>query len=47
LEIATQLTEALAEDKDMRVIIAKCEELLRPGVLPGVRQVKDDNADED
>jgi hypothetical protein len=31
----------------MRVIVAKCEELMRPGVLPGVRQVKDGNADED
>ncbi|MGH9986601.1 MAG: hypothetical protein ACRD8W_21875 [Nitrososphaeraceae archaeon] len=46
-EIATQLTEALAEDEDMRVIVAKCEELMRPGVLPGVRQVNDGNADED
>ena len=31
----------------MRVIIAKCEELMRPSVLPGVMQIKDDNADED
>jgi len=46
-EIATQLTEALAEDEDMRVIVAKCEELMRPGVLPRVRQVNDGNADED
>jgi len=31
----------------MRVIVAKCEELMRLDVMPRVRQVKDDNADED
>ena len=39
--------EVLTRKANMRVIVAKCEELIRPGVLPRVRQVKDDNADED
>jgi hypothetical protein len=39
--------EVLTRKANMRVIVVKCEELMRPGVLPGVRQVKDDNADED
>jgi hypothetical protein len=39
--------EVLTRKANMRVIVAKCEELMRQGVLPKVRQVKDDNADED
>jgi hypothetical protein len=39
--------EVLARKASTRVIVAKCEELMRPGVLARVRQVKDDNADED
>jgi hypothetical protein len=39
--------EVLTRKANMRVIVAKCEEVMRPGVLPRVRQVKDGNADED
>jgi hypothetical protein len=38
--------EVLTKKANMRVIVAKCEELMRPGVMPRVRQVKDDNVDE-
>lgn len=39
--------EVLTRKANMRVIVAKCEELMRLDVMPRVRQVKDDNADED
>jgi hypothetical protein len=39
--------EVLTRKANMRIIVAKCEDLTPPAVLPGVRQVKDDNADED
>jgi hypothetical protein len=34
--------EVLTRKANTRVIFAKCEDLMRPGVLPRVRQVKDD-----
>jgi hypothetical protein len=41
-EIARHLTDAIAENEDMKVIATKCEELMRPGVLPDVKQDNDD-----
>lgn len=46
-EINAQLTEALAENKDMMVIISKCEELMQSSVLPEAKQISDDDADEE
>ncbi len=43
-EIAIQLTEVLAKDEDMKVVAAKCEELMKSGVLP---DIKKDNYNED
>lgn len=46
-EIATQLTETLVENEDMKEIIGKCQELMQPGVLPEVKEKdNDDNTDE-
>lgn len=46
-EINAQLTEALAENKDMKVIISKCEELMQSSVLPEAKQISDDDSDEE
>ncbi|MGH9977848.1 MAG: hypothetical protein ACRD8Z_18735, partial [Nitrososphaeraceae archaeon] len=43
-EIAIQLTEVLAKNEDMKVVVAKCEELMKPGILP---EVMKDNYNED
>lgn len=37
-EILEQFTEAIAEDKDMGIVSSKCDELMRPGVLPQVKR---------
>lgn len=46
-EIAAQLTEAIAKNKDMKMIIARCKELMRPSALTEINQDNDDNANED
>ena len=54
-EVANRLNKALTENKHMKVIITKFEELMQPGVLPEVNEAKeetdydddDDNFDED
>lgn len=48
-EIVKQLTEALAEDEDIKVLSSACEELMRSGILPEVNKNDDydhDDADE-
>ncbi len=37
-EILKHFSEALAEDKDMGIVSSKCDELMRPGVLPQVKR---------
>ena len=44
-EIAEQFAQTLMENEDMRLIFSKCEELMRPGVLPEIEQAN--NADGD
>ena len=47
IEIVKQLTEALAEYEDMKVIAMKCKELMRSGVLPEVKTIDDNDHDAD
>jgi hypothetical protein len=46
-EVANRLNKALTENKHMKVIITKFEELMQPGVLPEVRVAEENRDDED
>jgi hypothetical protein len=44
-EISQQIAQALTQNKDMRRIFSKCEELMRPGVLPQIKRTTNCNKD--
>ena len=46
-EIYTQLTGVLAENKDMRVIISKCEEMMQPDTRSEAKQTSGDVRDDE
>ena len=46
-EVANRLNKALTENKHMKVIITKFEELMQPGVLPELKAAEKNINDED
>ena len=46
-EIYSQLTEVLAENKDMKVIISKCEEMMQSDVQSEAKKISNNDTDKE